>query len=191
MRFLSILLLLGAIVSCSKLQPNEIQSYYDVDSLVNAQYEALKLTDYRLFKTSTVNGLQDTSYITPDSAQWNYELGVFRKANINKPLLRGEYSVEVTNENDEKIVTYSPKKPADRTVKLLEVKYSGKNLAELHASVQEENPIYGSTRSLSMYFQGEGKNNRLVSYEVTGAQKMILKDTVTLHVNTEILYDLK
>lgn len=188
-RTLLLFLTMFMVFSCAKLEPVEVETYYDVDSLVNAQYEALKLTTYPIIKKTRVNGDLDSVSITPDSTQWEYELGVFRKANINNPTLRGEYKVTREEIDGGRSVTYLPTEPEKRNVKYLELRFSGEDLMEMHARIQDENPVYGSARNLSMFFEGSGKNNRLAEYQVNGVQKMILKDTVTLEVNSIIRYD--
>ncbi len=190
MRWVSLLILSGVLAACNSLEPTEIEAYYPVDSLVDAQYERLKLTEYQLRKTTLVNGDRDTTFITPDSTQWGYELGVFRKADINTPSLRGEYKVETENgERDgEKVVSYIPDEPDDKTVRLLRVTYLNNRISQLHAKVSDQNVVFESIRSLDLYFDTTSED-RLIRYTVDGAQKMIMKDTVRLNVTTEVLYE--
>lgn len=192
MRLFLILVFAMLLWSCADLEPVEVEAYFDVDSVVNAQYELLKKTDYPIRKIAWINGRADTSFMEPeDSTRWSYELGVFRKANINKPVLRGAYEVKKEKLPDGRSIIYEPKEPEKRTVKHLEIVYQGEDLREIHARINDSNPIYGSERSLTMLFKSLDGQNRLMEYQIDGAQKMILKDTVTLRVNSEILYDSK
>jgi hypothetical protein len=177
---------------CADLEPVEVEAYYDVDSLVTAQYQELKNSGLQIRKQSMVNGDMDTSIVQPsDTSSWLYELNVFRKANINKPVLRGVYQVERKEDASGHTVTYLPDEPEERTVRYLKLVFEQDHLREVHARIKESNPVYGSERELAMYFSGEGETNRLIRYDVSGIQKMILKDTVRLSVSSEILYDSK
>ncbi len=191
MRFFTMFLIF-LVTGCADLEPVEVEAYYDVDSLVNAQYEALKLSSYPIQKNSMVNGKTDSSYLEPgDSTRWLYELSVFKKAGINKPELRGAYTVEHEETTNGRSITYTPKEPEKRVVRYLKVEFDRDDLRSVQARIRESNPVYGSDRELAMYFQERGDKTMLHRYEVTGSQKMVLKDTVKLRVTSEILYDSK
>jgi hypothetical protein len=192
MKYVSYILVLCISFACSKLEPVDVEAYYDVDSLMNAQYELLATSGAKIRKYSTVNQHTDTTVITPDSAQWMSELNVFKKANINKPLLRGEYEVSRKAEDKGEVITYTALKPEDVYVKSLKIyKNSELKLRKIEALVAEENPVYGSQRKLNLWFSLHNDREVISKYEITGKQKMILKDTVSLDLVSEILYEKK
>jgi hypothetical protein len=192
MKYVTFILIFGFFLSCSKLEPVDVEAYYDVDSLLNAQYEILSTSGAKIRKYSTVNQHTDTTVITPDSAQWMSELNVFKKANINKPLLRGAYEVTRNTEDKGEIIIYNARKPEDVYVKWLKIyKNSQMKLRKFEALVAEENPAYGSQRKLNVWFSIHNNQEVISKYEITGKQKMILKDTVSLDLVSEILYEKK
>jgi hypothetical protein len=175
--------------ACGELKPIEVETYYDLDSLLDIQYSLLKDSDLRVSKYSSVNSSEDTVVISPDSTQWQNELSVYRKANINKPLLRGKYEVIRKVEKEDSLIRYSALQPEDMYVKELMVNFSRGELVGLEATVADENPVYGAQRHLQMWFKSENDRPMLERYSITGKQKMILKDTVTLAIVSEIIYE--
>lgn len=190
MNYFIYFLVFSTIFSCSKLEPVNVQSYYDVDSLMNAQYELLSTSGAKIRKYSSVNHTIDTTVITPDSAQWMSELNVFKKANINKPLLRGAYEVTRKSEDKGEVLIYTARKPENVYVKSLKIfKNSQHKLRKIEALIAEENPVYGSQRKLNVWFSFHNDQEVISKYEITGKQKMILKDTVSLDLTSVIIYE--
>ena len=192
MRILSGLILLIMAVSCTDLEPVEVESYYDVDSVVSAQYEELKKTQYPIRKITLLNGVTDTSMLeVNDSSRWSYELNLFRQAGINKPELQGTYQTEREETDSGHRIRYTPLEPEKRSVRYLEVEFEKGNLRAIRARINKTNPVYGSERDLSMWFDGSRNTSRLQRYQIEGSQKMILKDSVKIRVTSEILYESK
>lgn len=192
MNYFIYILIFSIIVSCSNLEPVDVEAYYDVDSLMNAQYELLSTTGAKIKKYSSVNHTMDTAVISPDSAQWMSELNVFKKANINKPLLRGEYEVTRQIKDKGEVTIYTAREPEEVYVKYLKVfKNSRSQLRKIEALVAEENPVYGSERKLNIWFSLHNDQEVISKYEISGVQKMILKDSVSLDLVSEIIYEKK
>src|SRR5438132_834959 len=86
-------IILLIVSACNQTEVKYKKSYFDFDSLINRQVMALAKTKWK--KMSVLNKKQDSVSIQPDSLQWSNELDVYRQLDaINKPVLKGNYSVE-------------------------------------------------------------------------------------------------
>lgn len=192
MRGLTLLpvLLLG-LFGCSDLEPKTPEVFFNMDSLVNAQVDYLSSESPVLIKSGEVLSQNSAENdLRPDSSQWNRELAVFRRADINKPRLREAYSEEIKSLADGTTErAYLPKKAGALTVKELIIIYEGTQLQKIEARISDQNPLYASERMLHMEFIDRDGSAALSTYSVTGRQQMKFKDSVTFSLNARVVYD--
>ena len=177
----------------------ESATFYPIDSLVSAQVYYLTEIDAALFKEALLEGKSDTVTYTPgDTTTWMKELEVFRKLNeINKPVNRERYEVsdgllDPASNLTVKAVTSKTRPDGDPVpIVYLKIYYQG-NLQKprkIEAQYDEQTLLYKSARHLSMRFQQIGNQTVLTSYAVQGGQKMVLGDSVAVHISGKVLVD--
>ncbi|PTB94199.1 hypothetical protein C9994_12310 [Marivirga lumbricoides] len=181
----SFFFLLTSCVESVKEKP--INTYFDVEALVNEQIEQLRQKDPLLAKQISIDGQSERDTINFDSLGWVNELEVFKLANINKPNLRGEYEAVEKTLDDSKIWSYTADKQS-LGIEFLHVYFgSDSTLKKLEARYNEDNALYTSERNLEMAFENVDGKSTLSKYRIYGKQKMIMKDEVEFSIESEIL----
>lgn len=193
MRYLLSALLAVTIIGCGS-PPSESDTtyYYNLDSLINSQQQALLTTEAKLHKLGRIGNDSSVNVIAPDSLTWVDELGVFREIDINQPVLQGLY--QVANRNDDKsnlkIREFIAAEGEDLKVTYLRLYYLNdlSQVRKLEAEYHEDNPIYNSGRVLEMEFEDIKGTPMLSAYAITGSQKMMLQDLTTFSIQAEVKY---
>lgn len=174
--------------SCTQaVKEKPINTYFDVDALVNEQIEMLRQSDPLLAKQISIEGQSERDTLNFDSLGWTNELEVFKLANINKPTLKGEYEAVEKTIDDTKIWSYTAEKQS-LGIEFLHVYFgSDSTLKKLEARYNEDNALYSSERNLEMAFKNVDGKSILSNYRIYGKQKMIMKDEVEFSIESEIL----
>ncbi|MBS1507699.1 MAG: hypothetical protein JSS79_13745 [Bacteroidetes bacterium] len=182
------------IMSCHQKNLVYDKPYFDFDSLVHSQISALKKIKLEIIKTTTLNGVRDSTVTIPDTNQWKHELAVFQQLDvINKPMYKGEYDVIKGKDihSNLMVLTYRKKKSAIPSP-VAEVRiYFLENihkLRKIESSFTEKNLMYGTSRSLVLEFEDNESEPVLSHFKVKGVQKMILSDSVKLSVEGQTRY---
>ncbi|UYZ62408.1 hypothetical protein [Hymenobacter weizhouensis] len=133
-------------------------------------------------QVSLFNGQQETTRLTPPD--WTKELQIFQQADINKPALRGQYTVD-SAATAEGLVrrTYRRQPTTDHPVQELTVLLQGSAVRELTATLRQDNPLVYSEKHFTLRCQPAG---RLREYAVRGVQKLVLFDSVRYNVRTQV-----
>jgi hypothetical protein len=185
-----------AISACQKPTPVDQlvdTSYFNMDSLVNAQIHILINSGAQLEKKVGMGRETETIRLTPDSSAWAWELGLFTKANIDKPVLWGKYT-EMPMENDPysnlKLTRYEPKKAEAPGVSYLHLYYlhHRAQLKKIVTSFQEKNLLFETSTQLEMEFEDNHGVPVLATFRTQGYQKMRTQDTVRYEISGRILY---
>jgi hypothetical protein len=134
-----------------------------------------------------INGKEDDSSLILDSLKLANELDVFRQLDvINKPLYRTIYQIE-DGEKDTKsnllIRSYTAKSPSPVPFVKFYYRSSPRELKKIESFFHEENSLYDTRRNLLLEFDDSSGSLLLSGYQLSGAQKMILNDTVNFSVN--------
>lgn len=174
--------------SCAEsVKEKPINTYFDVDALVNEQIETLRERDPLLAKQISIDGQSERDTLNFDSLGWTNELEVFKLANINKPTLKGEYEAVEKTMDDTKIWSYTAEKQS-LGIEFLHVYFgSDSTLKKLEARYNEDNALYSSERNLEMAFENVNGKSVLSNYRIYGKQKMIMKDAVEFSIESKIL----
>lgn len=179
----SLLLLLFMAVGCGQeQQPVSVGSnkparplrYFDVNGFLGQ--EATRLNQQRPAVEKQVklrNGVLETTRVP--QVDWTKELQIFQQADINKPALRGIYTIDslTTPEGLTKRV-YRRQLGQEYPVEQLAVLTEGNQLRTLTATLAQDNPLVYSQKKLELQCQ----DGHLTSYRVDGIQKLILFDSV-------------
>jgi hypothetical protein len=191
MRVLLGIAVLSIVISCTQTEIRYKKSYFDFDSLVTQQVKSLAKSKWR--KISTLNKKADTVSIQPDSLQWSNELDAFRQLDaINKPVLKGNYTVEEKKDIHSNLTIRSFKLKITNREKLkssvpfVDFYYFNQvsDLRRIVAVYEESNMLFSSRRQLSLEFE-EGTQKKLIGYKISGFQKMMLTDSVLLNIKSE------
>lgn len=184
------------LLSCSKLKIEEPEVpavyYYNFDSLLKAQTEALVTQKASISKKAWVDNDSSAYMYRPDSGQWADELNILSKIDINKPVLRDAYTTKIEDDPNSnlRVKSFSAKKPQDVEVKYFKLYYlqNIENLRRIEIYYNEKNPVYKSSRDLTLLFDHVHDKILLERFEIKGGQKMIMKDSVQFLINTGVIW---
>lgn len=175
--------------SCNEAPEKVEIEYFDLENLVSQQIQILNKYNPVLFKKATINGVDEEENKRLDSATWASELNIFLEADINKPRLSGNYIKEVINEEDKTIITYKAKDTEKVQVSFLKIIYHIDNLIRIESLFSEKNLLYNTHRNLLMNFKEDNQGETLlIDYQISGQQKMILKDTIHYKIESRLIF---
>lgn len=161
---------------------NRPAAYFDLLGFLARQSEQLSQQRPAVQKQVLLrDGRHETTRTQP--TDWPKELQIFQQADINKPALRGLYTVDsVTLASGAVQRTYRRRPGTDHPVEQLRVISRGTTVEALAATVAQDNPLVYSAKNLQMILQ----RGQLVTYRVTGVQKLILFDSVHYAVQAKV-----
>jgi hypothetical protein len=175
---------------CNGSQSAGDRGYYPIDSLLDFQVRYLSENKATVHKSSLMQGdKSDNDYVPADTVDWNKELEIFRTLNsINKPVNRDKYVSTDQKDTRSNLTVRSFTTREELPVKYLKIFYqeTPKNIRRLEAQYEEENAMYHSTRFLTMEFEDASRNSVLIYYGISGAQKMILGDSVQYNIRAQV-----
>ena len=167
---------------------------YPIDSLVTAQIQELSAVHARLQKEAVLGETADSISYTPgDSLNWAKELDIFKQLNIiNKPINYHTYRVEDgIQDSSSNLTVKSFVNTTNVPVRFLRVYYqlSIDKPRKIEASYVEKSTLYVSERLLNLEFSQINNKTILTSYSISGAQKIILADSVPFLIKGKIFID--
>ncbi len=177
------------IASCVTNPANDTQSnaYFDVPTLVQQQTAWLDSVNPKVILTATIGEQTEVDTLNKDSAAWAETLALFRQANINQPVLRGQY--EVTDSVTKQGLRLTTYRASEAEIPYLKVYYQDTitRVHRIETAFQEDNLLYSTDRRMRMDFRQNGEQTYLQSFETVGRQKMILRDSVRYVARGEVL----
>jgi hypothetical protein len=151
--------------------------YFDIKSFLDAQTQDLTRRKPAVEKRVMLRGGQTETTRVPE-VEWDKELQIFYQTDINKPALRGAYQIDSVVQEDGRLRrTYWRKPDVESTVERLTVISSPTAPAaaqEITATLTQDNPLFFSQKRVALH----AANGRLLDYQVTGVQKLVLFDTL-------------
>lgn len=169
------------------------EPYFSVQDLMEQQIALLDSLNPTVKITGALKGQHETIDTHKDSSAWRASLKLFTDADINQPVLQGQYTVKDTfdSQYDLPLKLYEAKKGANTSIPYLKVYYQDSlaNVKRIETVFKEENILYDTQRKMSADFDMVQGKPRLMQYETIGKQKMILQDSVLYHMQAEINYD--
>lgn len=193
MRLLLSLLIIGIILwGCqnpSEKISGDRQTYFDLDSLVGAQISMLVAEQATLYKIAMLNSDRDSTRFSPDSLGWSHELNLVRAANFNKPVLWGLYEVETSKEPGHNLTVRTYTGPKGVATPWLKLYYLDdlEHLKKIEGTHIHNNELLKSTRSFEVDFEDFDGRPKITHYQIKGAQKMIMQDSVNFIINGHII----
>lgn len=183
----TLFLLLAAIsFSCADLKPKEVDLYFDLKSQLLEQAESLEEDKIELTKFAVVNGDSAASSFVPDSLGWADEFQIILDADINKPALRGQFTITKRDDDNSNLKIQEFKANSkDITVQYLRIYYLDEveKIKKIEITQNESNSIFQSSKEIALHFDEIKGKNRLTDYNIKGYQKMLLQDRVDFDIN--------
>lgn len=149
--------------------------YFDLAGLIGQQVAQLGQLPAKATKATQMDGKIDRhSGLT---VNWEQELALFAKADLNKPVLREAYTIQKTATD----ITYTAKE-SGLVVEYLRISGLGVVPDSVAIRYHEKNSLYLTQREMYLTFA----NQQLRSYRIKGYQQMILSDTVYYAVEGQV-----
>jgi hypothetical protein len=187
--FCSIGLFLGLFTACESNSSNTIEAspYFNLKDFLENQ--AVMLDS---LKPSVEKIALDEKSPTPKKFKvddWKRELRLFIETNINRPVYIGQYSVDSSKSNPQKVIYKA--KTDDLSTRSIEIFYNqDAKLDSIKIFYKKQNWLYGSERDALLTFeQNAAKENRLKNYRVKGFQSTIFGTRQDYEVVSKVLSD--
>lgn len=158
--------------------------YFDVRGLLDAQVRQLTARQPSVEKqVSLRNGATETVRVS--HVKWADELQIFYQADINKAALRGSYAMDSAG---------LPGGAVRRTYRLLpghdnapvlrlDVTSAPGQSQQIQATLRQDNALFFGQKDLRLSLQ----NGQLRQYSASGAQKLVLFDTLRYRTQVRVL----
>jgi len=185
----ALVLAIVVLSSCSERKSVATKSFYDIDSLVTLQINALKSTSYALNKSVEIDGEKEQTRFVPDSLQWVNELDIFRQVDqINKASFRDAYVVSETRDTNSNLTVREIRAQRPIPVSLVKFYYlrTPDDLRKIEATWTEENALYTNTRKMVMELERFNDVHLVHRYRIEGFQKMVMNDSVRFVIAGEV-----
>lgn len=180
--------------SCIPDQNNKTKTdnaFYDINGLIDEQVKILDSINPSILKKAILNGKEEVTELTPlDSETWTKELIILKSVDINRSMLSDSYRITESSDSNSKKILYTSKYPEKTKVEELSIllSISNQNPIEIHATVDNKNELFDSSKKLEIEFTTKDDILLLTSYKIEGSQKMISKDSNTYLIEAKIVY---
>lgn len=188
-KLISLLIIPVIVFACQQQQKDTARkTFYDFDSLVNAQVTYLSMTSSALHKEASIDDTTEVVDVPKiDSAAWAEELDIFRQLDlVNKPIFRADYVVRdgLHDTGSNLLIREITSSAKEVPLPVLKIYYEGsiKNVRKIEGLYNEKNALYSGSRYLSMELNNVYNKTILTSYSITGGQKMIMGDSVQFKI---------
>ncbi|HMP99366.1 MAG TPA: hypothetical protein PKC24_06260 [Cyclobacteriaceae bacterium] len=186
---ITILVLLSLLMACIDQSSIQRGDYFSIDSLVNAQVAQLAAGNFVLEKTASLNGVQEHSSTSLDSAGWARELDIIRRADINKPAYSNAFKISISDDLNSNLKLKTYQLQNDLPVKSLKIYYLNdvNEIRRIRASIEEETRVFVNDKEILLEFDIINNQLLLKKYLIEGKQKMILGDSTYYRIAGEII----
>jgi hypothetical protein len=164
-------------------EQKSIDTYYDIDGLVDEQLLLLDSISPSLLKTANINGIKQKIDLSPTDSIWRRELEIFRSADINKPRLSDSYAQKEAISKSDSSIIYISKFPKSTLADTIRITFVNKLPSKIYASLRSQNTLFKSSKKLKLEFSNVNGRQMLTDYSVAGWQKMISKDATYFEID--------
>lgn len=160
--------------SCEKLKPESVSipEYPDLEQLYHQQTQSL--ASHKLKKEVWLDGKNEVKMLDMDTTEWKKELSFLKEINPNTPEYVSAFR-KVENESEIQLKLSSGEKGE---LKMLTYSLNDDGFTIIKATIHEEKEVYVHHRDFDLSFE----KGLLKSYEITGYQKIVLKDTIEFKI---------
>jgi len=178
--------LLPMLASCGTNQKQTELKLFDFDRLLNNQARQLVKVKAVLQKDVQMqNKVEHITVPSLDSQRWMNELEIFQQlSQINKPVNRNSYSItdhDDIQSNLQVRAFHSNEQIPFQDIKIYYLETLS-DIRKIEGTVNQQNPIYKSTRALTLNFNEVHNKHMLTSYSIKGGQQIIMGDTVQFNI---------
>lgn len=165
-------------LSCQKLKPEKITlpDYPDLQEVYQFQYRTLG--ERTLEKTVSLDSEKELNSLKLDSLKWKEELSFLVEINPNKPEHIGAYNL--TDQANGLTLELIEGEKSD--LQKINIKYDGDDYQSIGATIHEDKDVYSHHREIEVFFE----NGYIKSWEISGYQKMMFKDTVRFGITGKV-----
>lgn len=184
-------ILILSLGSCNPQGPKrKVNKYFDLSEFFSHQVIMLDSINPQLMKYAKVDDKTAEETMRLDSAGWAKEMEIFKKLDINKPVLIDSYQIDTIYKDHQTILKYDAYDPEKVQVEYLHLYFNTNlnNLQQINAFYKEVSPLYKTRRRLHLHFQPMRTKVFLNKYQIEGQQKIVLKDTVSFNVTSEVIF---
>lgn len=174
-----IFVILLVVFGCEKLKPESVNipDYPDLEQVFNDQVK--KLDTASLKKSVWLDGKEENKTLVMDTVLWKKELSFLKEINPNTPEYVGAFE-KSENEIRTQLTLMSTEKGK---LKVLSYALEGINYSTIKATIHEEKEVYSHHREIDVQFE----NGLLTSYQISGFQKIVLKDTIEFRIRGQVI----
>jgi len=174
-----------SIFSCTPVELDSNTSndkmYFDLKGLLSEHIEILEKQQVKVEKTVSNQGEEEV--IEQLIQDWEKELNAFSKADLNKTVLMGSYSVE-ESEQEKFQVTHYIANESNLKVKKMEVWKMSNQVIKVLVEQDQSNFLFSIQRKLELNF----KDSQLTNYQINETQSLFLRDQSYYKVFAQVQY---
>ncbi|MCE7862029.1 MAG: hypothetical protein DYG99_00660 [Bacteroidetes bacterium CHB5] len=174
--------------SCKQAEAVYDKPYFDFDSLLNNQQQALLLSKATLTKKVILGTTSEELTFETDSMILAKELDAFRQLDIiNKPGFKNEYRIldglkdTRSNLTIRRYEALQQRHPVPFVTFYYQREFN--RLYKIESVYKEDNALYKTERKLLLEFDDTSGKPLLVHYRLSGVQKLILSDSISFSVD--------
>jgi hypothetical protein len=173
--------------NCKQSEVVYDKTYFDFDSLINRQQQALLIAKATLTKTVTLDTTKEEITFQADSIVLVKELDVFRQLDvINKPGFKDKYKISDGEKDSRSNLTNRRYEALEAEAPVPFVLFYYQNefnrIQKIESVYREDNTLYGTEQKLLLEFDDASGTPLLSRYKLTGVQKMIVSDSIAFSV---------
>lgn len=175
----SILLLILALGSCQKLRPAQttIADYPDLSVIHADQYRTL--ANSSLMKEVSMGPDGETKQFEMDTSRWKKELSFMLEMNPSQPEYLGAFERSEEGSSTKLVL----KEGESGILKELVLRSSNSGYTSILATIHEDKDIFTHHRDIEIIFE----NGLISQFEITGYQKVLLKDTIEFKIAGQVI----
>jgi hypothetical protein len=179
---------LGACDGSPTAAPTLPPLYFDLKALLDDQRAYLESTTPGVTRSVRAGkNAADIQRVT--RVNWEHELHFFYDADLNRPALRGRYTETTTTLPDGAVRRTYRCQPARAVAPVRELTVEvarGGGVRQITAVQDDQNILFASERQLTLRLDPAPDHNRLLSYAISGRQKLVFFAETTYDVRGEV-----
>jgi hypothetical protein len=161
-----------------------ISPHLNLEQVADSQIVYLSQLNPDVQKNVVSNGQSETKSLK--ISDWNKELDILKKSNLDKPAFIGNYSIDISQVPGSTLKKFTAVK-SDLIIKHQVVQLDSLgNLVHLESSSEDKNILYYTRKEISADFSVVKGKSILKNYSASAIQKIIGLDTFRLGVNAKI-----
>ncbi len=173
--------LFGIVFQSCNLEPeNQIESYFDLDSLLANEIVELKESNATLIKYLNL-GTESADTLHMDSVSWTSELLILGDFNPNQAAYINTFETESTNNGQ---IILSPKVGEAPDLTTFAYSITGTQPTQVSGEIKKASQLYQMIQRMNMRWE----DGRLINYEIRGGQKLLSQDSTHYSIRGEIYY---